>query len=326
LSSTPIDPLTRLAIKHGTDKWGQHFYTPIYHRLFEPFRKRAVRVLEIGVGGYRYRTIGGASLAMWAEYFPQGRIVGIDIAPKALDLDPRITLLQGSQADASFLAGVASEHGPFDLVIDDGSHVPKDIIVAFDVLFPSLADGGLYVIEDTQTAFWPDFGGEPGGGELYRWAHAIMLGLNHVEIAVSEPEQQPTAASLAIRSFRVWHNLFVIEKGDNTEPSNKRYDSANDHARRAIATIERALKRKPTAAGLAELAEVRRASGDLTAAAAVIDAALATWPDSIGLLVVGSRIALKMGLPERARRLLLHALKIDPADSRLAADLASVIG
>ena len=33
-----IDPLTRLAIRHGTDKWGPHFYTPIYHELLAPLR------------------------------------------------------------------------------------------------------------------------------------------------------------------------------------------------------------------------------------------------------------------------------------------------
>jgi hypothetical protein len=35
-----IDPLTRLAIRHGTDKWGPHFYTPVYHELFAPLRDR----------------------------------------------------------------------------------------------------------------------------------------------------------------------------------------------------------------------------------------------------------------------------------------------
>lgn len=78
-SPTEIDPLTRLAIRHGTDKWGPHFYTPIYHRLLAPFRNGPVQFLEIGVGGYEYRKVGGASLATWAEYFPNGRIVGIDI-------------------------------------------------------------------------------------------------------------------------------------------------------------------------------------------------------------------------------------------------------
>ena len=91
----PVDPLTRLAIKHGTDKWGAHFYPPLYHSLFLPLRNRAIRLLEIGVGGSEFQTIGGASLAMWAEYFPYGLFTGIDIAEKRLTLDPRIKLFRG---------------------------------------------------------------------------------------------------------------------------------------------------------------------------------------------------------------------------------------
>jgi 8-demethyl-8-alpha-L-rhamnosyltetracenomycin-C 2'-O-methyltransferase len=81
-----VDPLTALAIKYGTDKWGPHFYTPIYHELFSAWRDRPIRLLEIGVGGYGFRKVGGSSLSMWAEYFPRGHITGLDIAPKQLDL------------------------------------------------------------------------------------------------------------------------------------------------------------------------------------------------------------------------------------------------
>ena len=75
----PLDPLTAIAIRHGTDKWGLHFYTPIYHSLLAPLRDKPLRLLEIGVGGYGSKYLGGSSLAMWAEYFGQGRIVGIDL-------------------------------------------------------------------------------------------------------------------------------------------------------------------------------------------------------------------------------------------------------
>jgi hypothetical protein len=63
-----IDPLTQLAIKYGTDKWGPHFYTPVYHELFSKLRPHPIHLL------------GGSSLAMWAEYFPTGQITGVDNA------------------------------------------------------------------------------------------------------------------------------------------------------------------------------------------------------------------------------------------------------
>src|SRR5580704_7291010 len=104
-----LDPLTRLALKHGTDKWGLHFYTRLYHRLFSGLRDKPIRLLEIGVGGYALETSGGCSLAMWADYFPSGQITGIDIVAKRLALDSRIKLFQGSQDDPYFLKTVCNE-------------------------------------------------------------------------------------------------------------------------------------------------------------------------------------------------------------------------
>lgn len=156
---TPLDPLSTLAIRAGTDKFGLHDYTPNYHRLFAPFRERPVRLLEIGVGGYADEDRGGQSLATWRDYFEHGEITGIDIQRKALDLGPRVRILQGSQVDETFLARVVAERGPFDLIVDDGSHRNEHVVGSLRLLFPSLAPGGIYAVEDVQTAFMPRFGG-----------------------------------------------------------------------------------------------------------------------------------------------------------------------
>ena len=147
-----IDPLTRLAIRHGTDKWGPHFYTPVYHELVR-FPRPTDVLLEIGVGGYDVKTLGGNSLAMWAEYFAKGEITGIDKAEKRLDLHPRVKIFHGRQEDPAFLKKVCDARGPFDIVIDDGSHIADHIVASFNALFPAAAAGGLYVIEDTQTGY-----------------------------------------------------------------------------------------------------------------------------------------------------------------------------
>lgn len=155
------DDLTLFAIRNGTDKFGYHDYTPNYHSLFARFRNQAIRVLEIGVGGYGEEDRGGESLATWRDYFPLARIVGLDIQKKVLDLGPRVRIVQGSQVDAGFLAQVVAEEGPFDLIIDDGSHQNDHVIESFKLLFPTLAPGGIYAVEDTQTAFFPGQGGGP---------------------------------------------------------------------------------------------------------------------------------------------------------------------
>ena len=104
-----IDLLTRLAIKHGTDKWGLHFYTPVYNSFLRRMRRLPIRLLEIGIGGYNMQSVGGASLAMWADYFPEGRIVGIDVADKRLRARSAHRGAPGSQEDADFLNRVCDE-------------------------------------------------------------------------------------------------------------------------------------------------------------------------------------------------------------------------
>ena len=154
-----IDPLSRLAILHGTDKFGYHDYTPNYFSLLEGWRMQPLRMLEIGVGGYGFEDRGGESLATWRDFFPQAQITAIDIQRKTVELGPRVRILQGSQVDAPFLAGTVAERGPFDIILDDGSHLNEHVIETFGLLFDGLAPGGIYLIEDVQTAFMPRYGG-----------------------------------------------------------------------------------------------------------------------------------------------------------------------
>jgi hypothetical protein len=314
-----IDPLTRIAIRHGTDKWGPHFYTPIYHELLAPLRDRPVKLLEIGVGGYGFRKIGGASLAMWADYFQWGTIIGLDLAEKQLNLGPRVTILQGSQADPEFLAKLASEHGPFDVVIDDGSHVADHVALSFNKLFPAVVDDGFYIIEDVQTAFWPAYGGSPnGGGETLKLAQSILEGLNHVEVRAAAANWSPLSGTDRIRSFRAYHNLFVIQKGENSEPSTQNLNGANPHVISAVAMIEREMARAPTAAGLTHLALMHSLMGQNPRAFQIVQQGLAAWPQDLRLLSLGSRVAGHLRDVTTQIRLLERAVAIDPADQVLA--------
>lgn len=92
---------------------------------------------------------------MWDEYFDyKCKITGIDIEEKRFkkkDLEnERIKIKIGNQADGVFLRTLGDER--YDLIIDDGSHVPEHQIESFNVLFEYLNSGGLYVIEDLHVA------------------------------------------------------------------------------------------------------------------------------------------------------------------------------
>jgi hypothetical protein len=145
------------------DKWVHYF--PIYSRHFAPYRGRPVRILEIGI----YR---GGSLDMWRWYFgDQVTLVGIDIDDSARAAsDPRHAVEIGDQTDADFLRRVSERHGPFDIVIDDGGHEMRQQIVTAETLFPLLADGGVFLIEDCHTSYWESHNGGRGReGTFIEW-------------------------------------------------------------------------------------------------------------------------------------------------------------
>ncbi len=307
-----MDPLTKLAIQHGTDKWGPHFYTPVYHSLFSHWCEKSIRLLEIGIGGYGFPRVGGASLAMWADYFPNGKIVGVDIAEKDLSLGPRVTLRQGSQDDPTFLERVSNEFGPFDIIIDDGSHIPAHVVESFNTLFPLMADGGFYVIEDVQTSFWPQFGGSfVDSGRTIQLAKSMLDHLNYAEIKAVQPDLKVMDLSKRVRSLRAYHNIVVIEKGDNNEPSNADFHLGNHHAADAIRMIEGELNRLPTPEGCANLIEVYTLGRDYSKALALAEKALAQWQDHPTLLMRAFLAAKASGDSRKRRDYALRLARVE---------------
>jgi demethylmacrocin O-methyltransferase len=210
--------LTMLGILFGTDKaWWGHRYTPHYTRHFKTYKHKKINLLEIGVGGHDDPNKGGNSLRMWKYFFPFGHIFGIDIFDKSALQERRIKIFKGNQVDKDFLTGVMEKIGNIDIIIDDGSHVNEHVIETFKILFPLLNDGGIYVVEDIQTSYWPNYGGG-GGKSSMNFFKELTDGLNHQEYLI--PNYQATYFDKKIIAIHFYHNLIFIMKGNNDEKSN----------------------------------------------------------------------------------------------------------
>ncbi len=127
-------------------------FLPVYESALSGRRAEPIRMLEIGVAR-------GGSLSMWRRYLhPESTIVGIDIDPTTEKFDnpsASVHVRIGSQTDTAFLQGVVDEFGPFDVVLDDGSHMNSHIVTTFRYLFPhGLASGGVYLVEDLCANYW----------------------------------------------------------------------------------------------------------------------------------------------------------------------------
>lgn len=146
--------LHREKLGKTSDKWSS--YLGYYDYLFSPLSGLPIRLLEIGVQN-------GGSLETWSKYFPNAELlVGCDVDPKCAELqydDPRVKVVVGDVNDAVAYNAITELSSQYDVIIDDGSHVSFDIIMAFVNYFPMLRPGGLFVIEDTHTLYMNEYGG-----------------------------------------------------------------------------------------------------------------------------------------------------------------------
>lgn len=134
--------LDYLGIIEGTNKTSLGMdYLRHYERVLSDLRNQPIQLLEIGVDD-------GASLRMWEKFLPHATIIGIDLQPIcARFAGGRIVVEIGSQADPAFLSALKEKYQP-TVIVDDGSHLSEHVFVTLEHLFPCLAPGGIYIIED----------------------------------------------------------------------------------------------------------------------------------------------------------------------------------
>jgi SAM-dependent methyltransferase len=145
-------------------------YLAFYEELFSGMRSKPLNMLEVGV-------FNGGSLLLFAKYFEQARLLGVDINTPpgeffdqltAMGLQNQVSLEKGSQDNRAFLKQSLDKHfgtSPLDIVIDDASHYYKQTRATFDYIFHErLKSGGYYIIEDWGCGYWPKWhDGNPNG-------------------------------------------------------------------------------------------------------------------------------------------------------------------
>lgn len=228
-SDVPDNPLYRRfldgrADSPKIDKW--HHYFDVYHDAFAAWRGRPITMLEIGVQR-------GGSLRMWQDYFgPQARIFGMDIDPScAAHALPGAKVFIGDQADPAVMRQVLAEMGPPDIVLDDGGHTAKQQIVTFQVLYPAMRVPGVYLIEDTHTAFWGGgFADHPDNKSIYDLAFTVCQRLqewtgrrdNFVRLGDPPETRAPGQAVSDIcrttLSVTFHDSMIVFRRGERPEP------------------------------------------------------------------------------------------------------------
>ena len=205
--------LHTIAKLYKSDKL-DHGYIEVYDSYFKKIKDKELKILEIGIAD-------GQSLLIWSDYFKNSIIVGIDI--HKIDVEEKnlnkknIRVHQGSQSDKKFINEIINQYGNFDIIIDDGSHISKDVKKSFHLLFPILNNKGLYVVEDMQTSYNHFFGGNSFDLK-YSNTHMNFFKnltdrLNYQEIA--NPFYTTKDYDAQITNISFYHNLVFVRKGLN---------------------------------------------------------------------------------------------------------------
>jgi cephalosporin hydroxylase len=213
-AASEMDALVARHQGRRLNKW-QHYYE-IYDRHFAPFRGREARILEIGVES-------GGSLELWRSYFgPAATIVGLDINPKCQAFEAPNTFVRiGSQGDEAFLLKVAAEFGPFDIVIEDGSHTYEHQIGTFRALFAHVNAGGMYCCEDLCTSYWSEEfgGGLRKSGTAMEFFKGIVDEQNAWFWRQDAAEGAQPVSARNLFGIHFYPTLCVIEKRETTAPT-----------------------------------------------------------------------------------------------------------
>lgn len=171
--------LNELANLYRTDKgdgvWDRHDYASTYEALLRTrpaFREGRIALLEIGIWDLRNP---GASARMWRHFLgPKATLYGVDVHPDCLVLQAECSMnvLLVNQSDTERLAAMSVGMPMFDLIVDDGSHIAHHQTVALDTLWPRVAQGGYYAVEDLHA---PQAAGKPALDAIVRerWGEPV---------------------------------------------------------------------------------------------------------------------------------------------------------
>ena len=149
-----MDELTILGLKHFTDKAYWHRYTEFYFNFFNLKKNDTINILEIGIAH-------GGSIKMLHDFFPNSNIYCFDIDERYVNnirnYSKRVYPFQidcGNQKKLNDL--IKSLNVKFDIVVDDGSHIPEHQFISLNTLFPFVSKNGLFIVEDIHTSVGVD--------------------------------------------------------------------------------------------------------------------------------------------------------------------------
>ncbi len=197
---------------------------------------RPSHVLELGI-------LDGGSIVLWHELLAPDKHVAIDLEHRADNayfrryvesrgLTKRIrTYWKTGQADERALRQIVHREfaGSIDMVIDDASHMYEETKASFEILFPYLSQGGIYLIEDWAWSHWDNF-----LSSSHPWYDKPPLSWLIFELIEAGGSSQEL-----IRRVEVFQGFAAAERGPLALPRSESFHLADYIKRRSPADLLR---------------------------------------------------------------------------------------
>jgi hypothetical protein len=177
-------------------------YLRVYENLASNFSPSSI--LELGV-------FQGGSYVFLDKLFKPRRMSAVELASRPVapllgyiaDKQDRFVHFSTSQCDHESLKHIVLDElaNELDLVVDDASHTYEETRTSFEVLFPLLRPGGIYLIEDWSWAHGPS----------YQSSDAPFHDRHALSNLLFEQLMLMGSTSL-ISEIRVWRFLYLIRK------------------------------------------------------------------------------------------------------------------
>lgn len=183
-------------------------------------QQRIEHIFDMGI-------LHGGSVALYDLIFRPSKIVAIDLSRDTVPTLADYIAKRGksatvrpyfgvSQDNHSAMEDLLSKEFPqmgIDLIVDDASHLYAQTRAAFNICFPHLKPGGLYIIEDWAWAHW--------AGDSWQGRDSFFAGKTALSNLLIELFMLCSSRPDLIKSLQVDHNTITVTKGTGTLPTGR---------------------------------------------------------------------------------------------------------
>jgi hypothetical protein len=112
--------------------------------------------------------------------------------------------------------------GDIDVLIEDGGHTMAQQIATFEELWPNIVEGGVFLMEDLHTSYWPKLGGGYHRDGTFIEFAKNLIDQQHAWHSLDKESFVVDKYTRSIRGMHIYDSVIVFDKATVGRPSTAR--------------------------------------------------------------------------------------------------------